>query len=121
MSGLPGQPKTGYGLIMQRLLSLFVLILAVAALSGPSLARGLDGLGNRSAPLYVVVDDDGLKPAWFDCKTRDGKRQVPCHPDLGVLATALPQSPEPMVAPLLVSSVSPPPARFPEAELPPPR
>lgn len=108
-------------LFMQRLLSLFVLILAIIALGSPSLARGLEGVGQPVRPILVVDEDGGLKPAYVHCKTRDGKGALPCHPDLGVLALApMPTLP---LKPMRLAIVDMPRVaeRIVEAELPPPR
>jgi len=106
---------------MQRLLSLFVLIIAVIALSGPSLARGLEGVGQPVRPILLQKADGSLRPAYIHCKTRDGTPALPCHPDLGVLAVAPMPATPPAPIDRIAATASFMAARLPEAELPPPR
>jgi hypothetical protein len=106
---------------MKRALSLIIMVVALVALAGPSLSRGLEGVRIDAGSVVTAADTEGEQTHLWGCKTLGGKRLVPCHPDLGVLAPP----PGPMVpsqGPLLrpdadaIGSAMPP-----ETELPPPR
>lgn len=106
---------------MKRILSILLLVIAIVALAGPSLNMGL-GL-NRIAHAYSTqaAVSDGEPITFWSCKGLGGKRVMPCQPDLGVLVAGL-RAPE-HSAGVTVAVVATPsrPARWPEAELPPPR
>jgi hypothetical protein len=106
---------------MTRLLSIATLLLALVALGVPSLSLGM-GLG-VAAPVLVSADTAGapelVRPG--HCQSLSGKRVLPCHPDLGVMAGQVAAiAPSSRQAsghgPVLALS-----AMAPEAELPPPR
>lgn len=107
---------------MTRLFSIATLFLALVALGVPSLSLGM-GIG-VAAPVVVSADTVADAPELArpgHCKSLGGKRVLPCHPDLGVMAG--------QVAAIAPSSRHAPghdpvpelPAVAPEAELPPPR
>lgn len=107
---------------MTRLLSIATLLLALVALGVPSLSLGM-GVG-VAAPVVVSADTVAGAPELVrpgHCKSLGGKRVLPCHPDLGVMAGQVAA-----IAPfsrqvsrhkpvLALSTMAP------EAELPPPR
>ena len=107
---------------MTRLFSIATLLLALVALGVPSLSLGM-GVG-VAAPVVVSADTVAGAPELVQpghCKSLGGKRVLPCHPDLGVMAGQVaaiaPSSrqasgydPMPALSPVV-----------PEAELPPPR
>ena len=107
---------------MIRLFRIATLLLALVALGVPSLSLGL-GIG-VAAPVVASADTVADAPELArpgHCKSLGGKRVLPCHPDLGVMAgevSAIAPSSrqasghDPMLAL---------PAMAPEAELPPPR
>ena len=107
---------------MTRLLSIATLLLALVALGVPSLSLGM-GLG-VAAPVLVSADTVADAPELVrpgHCKSLGGKRVLPCHPDLGVMAGQVAAiAPSSRQAsghgPVLALS-----AMAPEAELPPPR
>ena len=106
---------------MKPLAHIAALIVALVALGAPSLSLGM-GLRviDLSTRLEVSVSEPVAAKPW-GCKALGGKRVLPCHPDLGVIA-AQPAAMAPpagyrtwrnVVLPLM--------ALAPEAELPPPR
>ena len=107
---------------MIRLFRIATLLLALVALGVPSLSLGL-GIG-VAAPVVASADTVADAPELArpgHCKSLGGKRVLPCHPDLGVMAgqiaaiaPASPPSSWQAAVPAL-------PAVAPEAELPPPR
>jgi hypothetical protein len=107
---------------MTRLFSIATMLLALVALGVPSLSLGM-GIG-VAAPVVVSADTVADAPDLVrsgHCKSLGGKRVLPCHPDLGVMAgqvaaiaPASSSSPWRAALPVL-------PAVAPEAELPPPR
>ncbi|KKB82506.1 hypothetical protein VW29_16165 [Devosia limi DSM 17137] len=106
---------------MKRIISILLLVFAVAALTGPSLTLGLGlnriALAHSTAP----VVSDGEPISFWSCKGLGGKRVMTCHPDLGVLVASLqPPAPQLQLA-VLVGEPQVVQMRWPEAELPPPR
>lgn len=106
---------------MTRVLSFFALLLALVALSAPSASLGMGVTG----PVWTLVDAQTSVAAptkVISCKSMGGKRIMPCHPDLGVLAAlkpvTIPQSEHSLV---MTRAVAPMRIPAPEAELPPPR
>jgi hypothetical protein len=111
----------GYMDDMTRLLGILTLITALIGLTAPSVSLGL---GVR-APIWVATSSEvvvtGLVSKVAACQLLGGKRVLPCHPDLGVLATPI-DAMRPMLGHVLARSAGPLPAgATPEAELPPPR
>lgn len=106
---------------MTRFLSILTLIMAVLALSAPSVSLGMGVRG----PVWTTTSGHSavseLVTTRVVCKFLGGKRVLPCHPDLGVMATAV-SAVRPSVSYQLPRGVAPPLAEAtPEAELPPPR
>lgn len=106
---------------MTRVLSFFVLLLALVALSAPSAALGM-GV-TRPVLVQASVQETVSAPIKvMGCKSLGGKRVMPCHPDLGVLTRtgplAIRQAAPSLAMPRLVAPSF---VRVPEAELPPPR
>ena len=107
---------------MTRLFSIATLLLALVALGVPSLSLGM-GVG-VAAPVVVSADTVADAPELArpgHCKSLGGKRVLPCHPDLGVMAgqvSAIAPSGRQASGhdPVLALSTT-----APEAELPPPR
>ena len=107
---------------MTRFLSIAILLLALAALGAPSLSLGM-GIG-VAAPVVASADTvmdapELVRPG--HCKSLGGKRVLPCHPDLGVMAgqvSAIAPSSRQTSGPDPVLALS---TMAPEAELPPPR
>lgn len=105
---------------MTRLMSILALIVAIVALSAPSVSLGMGVTG----PVWSLGDthvSSLVATKVLNCKSLGGNRVLPCHPDLGLMAGAMPVAgpsagypPERAVLPPLV-------AQAPEAELPPPR
>lgn len=101
--------------------SMLALLFALVALLAPSLAAGYGALAAAPAPAVCAVDDGVEVPVFKPCEKQGGKRLLPCHPDLGVLA-AMPAAPiwrpasvlQPTAGPmrrLLAPSADPPPPR----------
>ena len=107
---------------MIRLFRIATLLLALVALGVPSLSLGL-GIG-VAAPVVVSADTVADAPEMAlpgHCKSLGGKRILPCHPDLGVMAgqvSAIAPSSRQTSGPDPVLALS---TMAPEAELPPPR
>ncbi|KRA44891.1 hypothetical protein [Devosia sp. Root635] len=109
---------------MIRLFSIATLLLALVALGAPNLSRGVGiGVGTLVAVAGGVdmVTDAPAMARPGHCKSLGGKRVLPCHPDLGVMAAQISA-----IAPASRSSswfdaVPALPSVAPEAELPPPR
>jgi hypothetical protein len=108
--------------VMTYLRSLLLMILAVLALTGPSLAVGAAAVSVREVPLAVTLaDDEARATAFHSCQRQGGKGLPACYPDLGPLALAAGQplwtsagAPVPAVVPMLRK-------RSPNIEPPPPR
>lgn len=108
---------------MTRFLSILTLIMALVALSAPSVSLGAGVRGPiwTSIPSDSAVSEPVLERIVVGCHLVGGKRLLPCHPDLGVMATTVSavrpstshQLPRGMALPLTAAT--------PEAELPPPR
>lgn len=98
------------------------MLLALVALGVPSLSLGM-GIG-VAAPVVASADTVAGAPELArpgHCKSLGGKRVLPCHPDLGVMAgqlSAIAPSGRRVSAHDPVLALS---AMAPEAELPPPR
>lgn len=103
------------------MLSILLLVFAVAALAGPSFTLGLGLNGIAHAHSTATVVSDGEPITVWSCKSLGGKRVMPCHPDLGVLSGLLREAEPPAPVALSRAVRLPVPTRFPEAELPPPR
>lgn len=107
---------------MTRFLSILTLIMAVLALSAPSVSLGMGVRG----PVWTTtaghsVVSELVTTRVVVCKFLGGKRLAPCHPDLGVMVTTV-AAVRPSVGYQLPRGVAPPlTAATPEAELPPPR
>ena len=108
---------------MTRFLSILTLIMALVALSAPSVSLGMGVRGPvwTSIPSDSAVSEPAPRRIMVGCHLVGGKRVLPCHPDLGVMATTVsamrPSISHPVpgsMAPLLTGAT-------PEAELPPPR
>lgn len=106
---------------MTRLLSILALVMAIVALSAPSASLGMGVTG----PVWSLGDTQVSQPApakVLSCKSLGGKRVLPCHPDLGVMARTVPVAPPPIgYRPDRHPGLPPLAAQAPEAELPPPR
>jgi hypothetical protein len=108
---------------MTRFLSILTLIMALVALSAPSVSLGMGVRG----PIWTSVSSDSAvsEPVSVrivvGCQLLGGKRLLPCHPDLGVIATTV-SAVRPSSDHQLPRGTMPPlTAATPEAELPPPR
>ncbi|MET3897838.1 hypothetical protein ABIB57_001784 [Devosia sp. UYZn731] len=108
---------------MTRFLSILALIMALVALSAPSVSLGAGVRG----PLWTSIPSDSAVsgPASdrivVGCHLVGGKRLLPCHPDLGVMVTTV-STVRPSIGHHLARAMMPPlTAATPEAELPPPR
>jgi hypothetical protein len=108
---------------MTRFLSILTLIMALVALSAPSVSLGMGVRG----PVWVSTSSDSAvsepvaERIVVGCHLLGGKRLLPCHPDLGVMATTV-SAVRPSNGHQLPRGVVPPlTAATPEAELPPPR
>lgn len=110
-----------YGRRMKRILSILLLVFAVAALTGPSLTLGLglNRIAHANSTVTVVSDGDPI--TFWSCKGLGGKRVMTCHPDLGVLVATLQPPAQPQQMAVLVGEPLLAQMRWPEAELPPPR
>lgn len=75
---------------MTCLRSLLLTILAVLALTSPSLAVGVAAASAGEASLIIAVADDGAPaPAFRPCARQGGKALLICQPDVGLpLVTA---------------------------------
>lgn len=105
---------------MSRFLAILALIVALVGLSAPSVSLGM----GVSGPVWAPFATDGATAApanLFSCKSMGGKRTLPCHPDLGVIAGVHTIRVPAMRAPLSRVIELPAPLGAPEAELPPPR
>jgi hypothetical protein len=105
---------------MTRLLSIVTLIMALVALSAPSVSLGMGVRG----PVWTSSDSSVSELASAkvgDCKLLGGKRVLPCHPDLGVMATTMSGGEPPLSLWLPRAVALPLTAATPKAELPPPR
>ncbi len=106
---------------MTRLMSIFALVVAIVALSAPSVSLGMGVTG----PVWSVGETQVSKAApakVLSCKSLGGKRVLPCHPDLGVITGPLPVAEPPTdYRPGRNAGLPPLAAQAPEAELPPPR
>lgn len=105
---------------MKRLSSIFMLVLALVALSGPSLGMGLGLYGAPRHAHVTASSDDGAALVWT-CKDLGGKRVAPCHPDLGVLLAPIAATLPDLTTRTLVSTAPLARGQSPNAELPPPR
>lgn len=104
---------------MNRLLALLTLLLAVAAMTLPSLAMGSRGW--ISAPIAVVTVQAGGEYVRGPCLFTGTKSLSPCRPDLGVLPAPVFLTP-PAAAPVMAAMVDVEPASLAsEPGLPPPR
>lgn len=105
---------------MKRVLSIVMLIVAVATLCGPSLGMGL---GLRGVPHagQVVVTEDGHAALVWKCKDVTTKRTLPCHPDLGVLVSVVAKAAPERVDGLVYRTMLVGQGYSPTTELPPPR
>jgi hypothetical protein len=86
---------------MNRLLALFIVLLAVAAMSVPSLAMGSRGW--ISDPIPVVTVQPGGNYVRGPCLFTGTKSLSPCRPDLGVLPALVlltPSAAAPLTAPV---------------------
>lgn len=70
---------------MNRLFALFAVLIALVAMTVPSLAMGSRGW--ISAPVPVVTMQPGGSYVRGPCLFNSGKTVSPCRPDLGVLPT----------------------------------
>jgi hypothetical protein len=107
---------------MTYLRSLLLTILAVLALTSPSLAVGAAAISANQASVAIAVPDGGTAtPILQPCSRQGGKGMLICHPDLGLpIITA--------AAPLWIAARVPVPTidmtlpdRAPKIEPPPPR
>ena len=104
---------------MNRLLALFTVLLAVAAMTVPSLAMGSRGW--ISAPIPVVTVQPSGDYVRGPCLFTGTKSLSPCRPDLGVLPGLVLLSP-PAAAPVTAPMADVVPASLAsEPVLPPPR
>lgn len=105
---------------MKRLMSMFMLVIALVALSGPSLGMGL---GLRGVPHAgeVIVSSDGHSALVWKCKDISSKRTIPCHPDLGVLVAAAAKTTPDSAQRALYLALPLGQSVLPTTELPPPR
>lgn len=101
---------------MTRLLRFFALVVAIVALSAPSASVGMGVAG----PAWTLSHTSAQSKV-FSCKSMGGKRVLPCHPDLGVMATTLPIKVSAIMENPTLGVSLPLIAVMPEAELPPPR
>ena len=104
---------------MTHLRSVLLVILAVLALTGPSLAVGVTVASAN--PVSMAAADDADGPGYRPCEMQGGKRVLPCHPDLGLLVRVSAQRPwttasVPRPVPDLML-----PERAPKTDPPPPR
>lgn len=97
-----------------------MLVLALVALSGPSLGMGLGLYGGPQHAQVTASSDDGTALVW-KCKDLGGKRVAPCHPDLGVLLAPIYATPPDLTDRTLVRVAPLARGQSPNAELPPPR
>ena len=70
---------------MNRLFALFAALIAIVAMTVPSLAMGSRGW--ISAPIPVVTMQPGGDYVRGPCLFTGGKTTTPCRPDMGVLPT----------------------------------
>ena len=107
---------------MTYLRSLLLTILAVLALTSPSLAVGAAAISvNDAAPAMTVIDAGAPAPAYRPCGWHGGKLVLPCHPDLGlpvVMKAAPPWTSARVPVPAVDMTL---PDRAPKIEPPPPR
>lgn len=105
---------------MKRFWSIFMLVFALVALSGPSLGMGL---GLRGVPHAgeVIVSSDGHSALVWKCKDAGSKRTLPCHPDQGVLVSTVARTVPDADHQTVYRSLSLRQGHFPTTELPPPR
>lgn len=68
---------------MTQVRSVLLMILAVLALTSPSLAVGVTAAAANQVSMAAADDVDG--PGYRPCELQGGKRVLPCHPDLGLL------------------------------------
>jgi hypothetical protein len=107
---------------MTYLRSLLLTILAVLALTSPSLAVGAAAISANQASVAIAVPDGAAAtPTFQSCSRQGGKGMLICHPDLGLPVVM-------KAAPLWTSARVPVPAvdmtlpdRAPKIEPPPPR
>lgn len=71
--------------MMFRSSSIIVMLIALFALSSPSVAAGYDALAVSVGADFAIADDCSELHQYVPLKKQGGKRAVPCHPDLGVL------------------------------------
>ena len=105
---------------MSRFLAILALIVALVGLSAPSVSLGM----GVSGPVWAPFASQSAKAApanLFSCKSMGGKRTLPCHPDLGVIAGVQAIIVPSTRAPLSLVVELPAASDMPEAELPPPR
>ena len=69
---------------------LLILFVALFGLLSPSFAAGVGAVAASAAvPAITMADDAGpAVPQYKPCEKQGGKRVLPCHPDLGILAVA---------------------------------
>jgi hypothetical protein len=106
---------------MSYLRSLLLTILAVLALTSPSLAVGAAVSLSEAPRTIALADDEARAPAFEPCSRQGGKWLPACHPDLGlpVPAAGPPQWPTARVPVPPVAMKLP--DRAPKIEPPPPR
>lgn len=105
---------------MTHLRPLLMLLLALLALTSPSMAVGINVLAGSPTQVVASADDGIGGPAYRPCK-QGGERVLPCHPDLGLLG-ATPARPVWTVLTTAVIITDPMPAsRLPATDPPPPR
>lgn len=108
---------------MTRLLSILALIMALVALSAPSVSLGMGVRGPvwTSVSSESSVSEQVSERIVVGYQLLGGKRLLPCHPDLGVIATTVSAVRPSSGHQLPRITVQPLTAAAPEAELPPPR
>ena len=74
---------------MQRFMTFAIMLIALAAFCAPSFARGLNAVSVPPSDVVVVAIEGAAVLLPPKCKQLGGKRFLPCHADLGVLASSV--------------------------------
>jgi hypothetical protein len=106
---------------MAYLRSLLMLLLAMLALTSPSMAVGFTAFTGSTAQIIVSADDGVDIPHYRPCERQGGKRALPCHPDLGLLAAMPARSVWTIMAAPAIAVELMPAGRQPATDPPPPR